>query len=68
MTRQTHVFVIRVWREAVDGDGRTHWRASLQQVGQEQVRYARTLTDVLALLHAQLPPDGTGFHTKEKES
>lgn len=50
-----HLFVVRVWREVLDG-GRSEWRGRVQHIGSGEVRYFRTWRALIQFIVAMLDP------------
>ncbi len=54
MQDDTHSFVIRIWHEEVDGEGRaTIWRGSVNHVGSNQRLYVDTLEQIARFIQEQ---------------
>ena len=54
MEKDTQSFIVRIWRELVDKDGRTLlWRGSINHVGSNQRLYFRDLESVVEFIRSK---------------
>lgn len=56
----THVFVIRLWTEEVDEEGRATWRGHITHVLTGKRRYLDTMEGISAFIEPYLQPMRTG--------
>ncbi len=56
-TPRTHLFVIRVWAQAIE-HGHTEWRGRVQHVPTGEVHYFREWADMLTIVQQMLPAEG----------
>ena len=50
---QSHLFTMRLWMEEL-GEGQTEWRGKLRYVVNEEVRYFRDWSGLMALLQTMM--------------
>ena len=59
MQDDTHAFIVRVWHEAEDTDGRSGaWRGSIIHVGSECRQYFQNLDGIVRFIEEQLGVSG----------